>query len=169
LKCPNCGKQVLDEEASFCPYCAKPLKSIQKRTSLPITALPITAGILTIIAACIIITIGIICVVEALSSYGLGYGYGYIGGVNIFLWVTGIFGIIVFPISLIGSIFSFKRRYIAIPIFGISLLLTSGVLLLVLNTTGVLLSISIWIYGLAIIVLSTLSVIFVAVSKGAFT
>ena len=175
LKCPNCGKEVMAEGASFCPYCAKDLKatpknaSPEKRSSSAMTALPVTSGILTILASCLALTTGIICIIEALSTYGIGYGYGYIGGVNILLWITGIFGIIAFPISLIGGIFSFRKRHIAFPIFGTSLLITAGVLLLVLNATDVLTSMSIWIYGLILMILSILSVIFVATAKNAFS
>ena len=165
MKCSNCGKEVKDEEAIFCPHCAKPIKTvIQKHTPLPMTA-----GILTIIAACLIIAMGIVCVVEALTSYGQGYGYGYIAGVNIFLWVTGIIGLIAFPTGLVGGIFSLKRRYVAIPIFGISLLITSGIFLAVLNTSGALLRLPIWIFGSTIVIFSVLSIIFVAISKEEFS
>ena len=132
------------------------------------TPLPITAGILTIIAACIIIAMGIVCVVEALSSFGHGFGYGYIAGVNIFLWVTGIFGLIAFPIGLVGGIFSLRRRYIALPIFGICLLITSGVLLLILNNSGALLVMPVWVSGLATMIFAILGIIFVTASKGEF-
>ena len=111
---------------------------------------------------------GIVCIVEALMTYG-GYGYGYIAGVNIFLWVTGIIGIITFPIGLVGGIFSVRRRYIAAPMFGISLLITSSIFLAVLNTSGVFLRLPVWAFGTTIMIFAILSVIFVAISKGEFT
>lgn len=136
MRCGSCGKEVKDTEAVFCPYCSKPI--IAQTISKKHTPLPLIGGILLIIASCLAISMGVVSIVEALSSYG-GYGYGYIAGVNIFLWATGILSIIAFPIALTGGIFTLTRRYIAIPIFGVCLLITSGIFLAILDVSGPLL------------------------------
>ena len=151
MKCSNCGKQIAIEDANFCPYCAKPLKIIQKRTPFPTTA-----GILTIIGSCVAIAMGIIYLAAALFSYG--YAYGYIYGLSVYYLITGIFGIIAFAFGLTGGIFSLKRKRLAFSIFGMSLLIASGIMM----------AIPLWVFGLPIAVLSILSVIFVAISKGEF-
>jgi hypothetical protein len=155
LKCPNCGKQIAIEDANFCPYCAKPLKIIQKRTPFPTTA-----GILTIIGSCIAIVMGIIYLVAALFSVGYAYGYtyGYFYGLSVYYLITGILGIIAFAFGLTGGIFSLKRKRLAFSIFGMSLLIASGIMM----------AMPVWVFGLPIVVLSILSIIFVAISKGEF-
>jgi endogenous inhibitor of DNA gyrase (YacG/DUF329 family) len=152
LKCANCGKEVANEDAVFCPYCAKPVKALHKRTPFPLAA-----GILTIIGSCVAIGMGLLYIVAALTSWG--YGYGYIDGLNIYYVTTGIFGIISFSFGLTSGIFALKRRRIAFSIFGLSLLITAGIMM----------SIPVFVYGLPIAILSILSVIFVAISKAEFS
>jgi len=53
-QCPNCGKEVLNQDAAFCPHCSKPLSMPKK----PSTRL--TAGILIIVGAVIVVAMGIL-------------------------------------------------------------------------------------------------------------
>lgn len=143
-----------------------PTMGIQKRTQIPATA----GSILIIITACICVYMGIVCIITALSSFG-GFGYGYIGGNNIPLWIAGIIEIIAFPVGLVGGIFALRKQSIGIPIGGGSLLITSGVLSAILGVVDASLissSTPLEIWGLIAIILSILGIIFVAISKDAF-
>jgi hypothetical protein len=99
---------------------------------------------------------GILYIARAFFSYG--YGYYFITGFDVYYFITGMLGIIAFAFGLTGGIFSLKRKRIAFSIFGMSLLITSGIMM----------TIPLWVFGLPIAVLSILGVIFAAISKGEF-
>jgi hypothetical protein len=154
MKYANCGKKVTNEDLVLCPNCAKPIKALRKRTLFPKTA-----GILTITGSVLAIAISMLYLSAA--SISLGYRPGYINGLNeyyLYYLATGIFGTISFPFGLTSGIFALKHKRLAFSIFGLSLLITCGVMM----------SIPLFIFGLPILVLSILSIIFVVISKTEF-
>ena len=102
-------------------------------------------------------------IAAALFSFAFSYEFGYVYmnnyTINIFFLIAGIFGIIAFAFGLSGGIFSLKRRRLVFSVFGMSLLIASGIMM----------AIPVWVYGLPIATLLLLSVIFVAISKDEFT
>jgi hypothetical protein len=129
------------------------------------TAFPTTAGILTIIAACMMAIIGIVGLAVSFADIlDMYYWRSY------FQWLfMGIFCIIGFAFGLAGGIFALKRRRFALSIVGIGMVLVSGfvamISLAILGSgvlrTGLLV-------GLSPVILSILSIVFTAVSKGEF-
>jgi hypothetical protein len=154
MKCANCGKKATNEDATFCHFCAKPIKAPQKRTPFPKTA-----GILTI--TCSFLAVAISTLYLSAASMSLGYRPGYINGFNVYYLyylATGIFGTFSFPFGLASGIFALKRKRLVFSIFGLCLLTACGVMMLI----------PLLIFGLPILVLSILSVIFVVISKAEF-
>lgn len=156
IKCLSCGKRADISDANYCPYCSKSLK-MQKNTPFPIVA-----GAFTTLASCMTLVIGIFFIAGALFSSVFAYEFGTVWisnyPINVYLLVAGILEIIAFAFGLTGSIYSLKRRRLALSIFGMSLLLASGAMI----------ALPMLIYGLPIAILSILSVIFVAISKSEF-
>jgi len=160
LNCPSCGKEVIDDNAIYCPYCTKPLRLLRKRTGLPIAG-----GILTIIAACVSIIGGVIGMAAFISFLSWSYYYYYRPIYQVLF--MGVFGILAFALGLTGGIFSLKRRHFALSIIGTSFVVVSGVITMeAIAITGS------WSFGLLLglppVLLSILGLIFVAISKGEF-
>lgn len=168
MQCPHCGKQVTDENAVFCPYCSKPLNAKRHPT------IPLASGTLTTISAIIVMITGLLSVSSALNTYG-GYGYGFIAGTNIFFWLAGIFEVAAFPVGLAGAIFQFRRRQFLVSAFSNVLLIVSAAFILAqsfftatlsnyesVTYTGLLL------FGIPLLALSILSIVFVGISKAEF-
>jgi hypothetical protein len=150
LNCPNCGKDVSNQDAVFCPYCSKPLNVTRKRSGFPIAA-----GILTLIASCIAVIIGFIALFSDSTAFV----------------VTGVFCFLAFAFGLTGGILTLKRRIFPLAIIGVIFVLVSGLVIISafatagydydLSGSGVLI-------GIPIIILSILGIIFTAISKGEF-
>jgi len=164
LNCPNCGKEILYEDATFCPKCGESLapeeEIEQKRTDL----VP-AAAILTIIAAAFSGGLGYIALYQytSLLSY---YGHSTLQGFLIF----GIIGIIATAFALAGGIFMLKRKFIIISML--------GTILPVVSVFATYITIQQYQYGftdiillseISIIMFSILSAIFVFTSKDEFT
>ena len=165
MNCPRCEKEISNPDVVFCPYCSEPLT--KKRFS----DIPIVSGVLSIIAAVVIILGATLSIDYALSSYG-GFGYGFISGTNIFFWAAGIFELIAFSFGLTGAIFQLRKKQILLSIF-------SSILVIV--ASGILIGQSIFTYQLnpyyfvqyseflylavPAIVLSILSLVFIAISR----
>jgi len=164
--CPRCGKAIHDDAAVFCPYCSASLIPV----SPPVVAVkrsgfPITSGILTIIAACITIIIGIIGILVFAVDFNNYYYYG-----PLYQWVIiGIFGILGFAFGLTGGIYSLKRKHFAISVVGTSFVLLSGFVTMISLGTD---QYGDWgvglVFGLPVILLSILGIIFLGVSRGEF-
>lgn len=173
LTCRYCGRVIKEENAIYCPFCAKPVRTVQ----LPLggkTGFPITAGILTIIASCMSIIIGIAGVIafaNSFSYYYYNYYYRYYYGPDYGWLFLAIFDILAFAFGLTGGILSIRRRQFTLSIVGMSLGLVSGFVTMIV--AGGLVRDGSWVgalaFGLPMIILSILSVIFAAVSKGEFT
>ena len=119
MNCPNCGKEILDEDASFCPKCGEPLEPEdemqQKRTDLVLAA-----SILSIIAAAFSSGLGYIAIYQYVSLLSY-YGHSLLQG---FL-ILGVFGIVASAFGLAGGIFMLKRKRIKVSMLGVILLLVS--------------------------------------------
>lgn len=161
LKCPSCGKDIKDEEAIYCSYCSKPLKQLPFKQ----TGFPIAGGILAIIASCVCIIIGLVYLIMFQASIS------YVGGQP--RWeclFAGLFGIIAFAFGLAGGITSLRRKNFKLAIIGVCFALTSGFVNFgALGTHPYSALLGGLIFGLPIIILSLLSLIFIAISKGEFS
>jgi hypothetical protein len=100
------------------------------------------------------------------------YGWRVLGVSFFYYLATGIFGLISFFFGLISAIFILKRKRMKFSIFGLSLLVTFGVVIFLLvfiigvpSLPGVLLA---SLFSLPILVPSVLSVICVSISKAEF-
>jgi hypothetical protein len=116
------------------------------------TGYPIAAGILTIIASC-------------LTLY---FGIRFFRAVGLFWVLMGIFGILAFAFGLTAGIFSIRRRRYGLSIFGMSLLTFMGFLMLLVPASFSALLTAL-LFGLPLLILSILSVVFAAMSKDEFT
>jgi len=161
MSCPHCGNEIRDEKAIYCPYCSKPVREITRKK----TGFPIVAGILTIIAACIFVPIGALF----MGAYVWYSIQGYPEGIEAV--ITGLFSILGFAFGLASGILSIKRRYFAVSIAGLSIVIFGGFVIIFgvaarryrQAVTDALT------FGVPIIILAILSLIFVAVSKQEFS
>ena len=115
MNCPNCGKEILYEDATFCPKCGESLapedEIQQKRTDLVLAA-----AILSIISAAFIASLGYIGIYQyntLLSYYGSSMASEFLG----FL-IFGVDGIIVSAFALAGGIFMLKRKWFIFSMLG---------------------------------------------------
>ena len=121
MNCPNCGKEILDEDASFCPKCGEslaPEDEIQQKQ----TDLVLVAGMLTIISAAFSSGLGYIALYQYVSLISY-YGHSLLQG---FL-ILGVFGIVASAFGLAGGIFMLKRKVIKVSMLGVILLVVSVV------------------------------------------
>jgi len=123
---------------AFIPLLIGGIIVLRKKVVEP--TLPATAGVLTIIASCTSLLLGI---------FGVISNYAY------FEYV-GVFGILSFAFGLAAGILTLKRKIFVFSILGISLQIVSGILFSSPYDS------SVWEIGLAITTLSILSIIFVA-------
>ena len=133
--------------------------------------LPFLSGVFSLVSAILVLLAGAVTIYGALITYG-GYGYGFIGGTNVFFWIVGVFEIIVFAVGLTGAIFQIKKQYFLGTIFGNILLMASAVLLIAQAffkigrmelTFAVLLLLAV-----PILILTILSIVFIVMSKKEF-
>jgi len=161
MYCPHCGNEIRDEKAIYCPYCSKPVRDILRRK----TGFPIAAGILTILAACIFVPIGALFI-GAYVWYSI---QGHPEGIEVV--ITGLFSILGFAFGLASGILSLKRKHFAVSIAGVSVIILSGFAIIFGMATrryrqAVTDALT---FGVPIIGLAILSLIFVAVSKKEFS
>jgi len=123
LNCPNCGKEILDEDASFCPKCGESLEPAdemqQKRADLVLAS-----AILTIIAAAFSAGLGYI----ALYQYNYWFSiYGSSSPPQILgFLIFGIVNIVASAFAIAGAAFMLKRKFIILSMLGVILLLVSA-------------------------------------------
>jgi hypothetical protein len=143
-------------------------------TSLPSssrqeTGFPVAAGILTIIAACASAVAGIIGMIAFEGSIVTVSFVSSSFSANYPLLYVGMFGVLGFSFGLMGGIFSLKREYFALSIIGMYVLFVSGVATMIAFALA---EYSSWVsglpFGLPIVILSILSVIFTTISKREF-
>jgi hypothetical protein len=126
LNCPNCGKEITDEDTIFCPKCGKSLTAedeIQQGsmvTQQKSTDLLLAAGILSLISASFSSGLGYIAIYQYMSLVSF-YGHDLLQG---FL-IMGVFGIVASAFGLVGGLFMLKRKRIKVSMLGIILLVAS--------------------------------------------
>ncbi|TSA55935.1 zinc ribbon domain-containing protein, partial [bacterium] len=121
MNCPNCGEEILDEDATFCPKCGEPLEP-EDEMQQEGTDLVLAAGIFTIIAATFSSCLGYISIYQYVSLLSY-YGHDLLQG---FL-ILGVFGIVASAFGLAGGVFMLKRKRIKVSMLGVILLLASVV------------------------------------------
>jgi hypothetical protein len=174
LHCPNCGKEILDENAVSCPYCGKPLTvPAHQAKAIRSTSLPTAASVAIIMAATISALYGL------LGTLNIVLELGRIGSnINLSFEILfqGFFGVLAFAFGLVAAIFTLKRRHFALSMFGTGVLLFFGMGFVIIEIwamqrAGVLYGvnwIAVLINGLPVVVLSLLGVIFLGLSKDEF-
>ena len=160
MNCPNCGEQIKDENALFCSYCANRLNFAKKRSGFQITA-----GVLTIIGACISISVGLIGIVPFVFLFRTFLAYGSMS----YILVMGVFCVFAFAFGLMSSIFTLRRTHFKLSIIGASLVLASGfVIITSFGELGSSALVSGLVFGIPVVVLSLLGLIFAAISRTEF-
>jgi ABC-type branched-subunit amino acid transport system permease subunit len=126
LICPNCGKEIADEDADFCPKCGKsldPQSEIQKDSigmQQKSTDLVLAAGILTLISAAFSSGVGYIAIYQYMSLISY-YGHDLLQG---FMFM-GIFSIVASAFGLVGGLFMLKRKRMKFSMIGVILLVAT--------------------------------------------
>jgi hypothetical protein len=107
LNCAECGKEIMDEDSSFCAYCGNPFDS-KKNKSVLLGG----AANLLILAATFTLSIGIIGLMNYQATVAY---YSSIGGdiaPYLGFLLFGLIDIIMFIPGLLGSLSAlFKRRF----------------------------------------------------------
>jgi hypothetical protein len=161
LNCTKCGKEILDEESSFCAYCGIPFDSKPQNTGLATGA-----GLLAIIAAAFSVAIGAIGVVNYLSYVDYYAAYGYDASTFIGFLYFGIVALIASAFGFAGSALALSGKRVKISVLGTIVMFASVVFTFVAVwyydygfSEGILLS------GISIAALSIASAIFLVKSK----
>ena len=128
------------------------------------TGFPIAAGILTVIASSVIALVAVATLISAIQLLSYRQNMTDVGG---FLAVS-LLNFLAFAFGLTAGIFTLKRRQFVFSILGISLLLPAGfITILGYGLTG-----SAWtqglLFGLPVVVLAILSIVFDSISKNEF-
>ncbi|PVX25877.1 MAG: hypothetical protein CW691_03185, partial [Candidatus Bathyarchaeum sp.] len=124
LNCPNCDKEIVDENAEICPNCGEPLtteeeneEELQVIDTQPKSGDTIVAvAVLTIIAAVIIASLGCVGIYQyptLIDYYGASYASNFMG-----FAIFGAIDIICGLAAMVGGIFMLKRRHLKISVLG---------------------------------------------------
>ena len=106
LNCANCGKEIVDENSSFCAYCGNPFDSKKDKTELLGGA-----AILLIIAATYTAVIGVIGLINYQATIAYISQVGGDASIYLGFLLFGIINLIAFVPGLIGGLFVlFKKR-----------------------------------------------------------
>jgi len=131
LICPNCGKEIFDEENAVCTYCGKSVATLKDENSLDSVQvqqkqpdLVFAAAILTLISAALIASVGYIGLYQYTSFVD------YFGSTTLPSDFQGflIFGVICVVgsiMALAGGMFMLKRNNFKVSMLGIISLLIS--------------------------------------------
>ena len=164
LACPKCSRQIVEEDAVYCPYCSSQIKD----RFLTVRDFPIVGGVLLIIAAsvCMIIAVGTFGLFFTSYSYlyfGIGGGYYLTRYEDLFI---GLFGIIAFVYGFGGGILSLEGRRLRHGVRSAVLVTVEGFLIVLAfgqqwpNS---------WLVGVAlgvpIIILAGTALLFIAISR----
>ena len=120
--CPNCGKEITDEDAVFCPKCGKSLTDEGEVSGIlpKSTDFVLAAGITSFISSTFCSGLGYIAIYQYMSLLSY-YGNDLLQG---FLFM-GAFGMVASAFGLVGGILILKRRRIKLSMLGIILLVLS--------------------------------------------
>ncbi len=125
MNCPNCGKEILDEDATFCTECGKTLETQTKSSDLVLAA-----AILTIIAAAFSAGFGYIAIQQYNYLAVIYFPYYYnlqVPPEFLGFLIFGIPSIIASAFAIAGAIFMLKRKFIIVSMLGVILPLVSVV------------------------------------------
>jgi hypothetical protein len=173
LHCPNCGKEILDENAVSCPYCSKPLAvPAHQAKGIRSTSFPTAASVAIIMAATIAALYGLIGILNIVLELGRAGSHINLSFEILFM---GFFGVVAFVFGLVAAIFTLKRRHFALSMLGVGLLLFFGIGIVTIGIWGMQLAgvlgmnwIAVLIEVLLMVVPSLLGVIFLRLSKDEF-
>ena len=155
LRCPKCGDNI-PEESSYCPHCGAPIE-ITPTVKIKSSNLPLAGGILAIIDACVCVFVGVLGTLLYASSM---YRYHW-------LFLLALIAFVGFVFGLFGGIAALEKKYFEIALLGTSLLMLSGLVDVVVMAAArhILLA---TLVGTPVLILSILSLIFIAVSRTEF-
>ena len=165
MNCAKCGKEIRDEESSFCAYCGNPFDPKMKSADLATGA-----GILATIAATFSGAIGTIGIVTYQSSVAYYTSLGYDTSTYIGFLLLGVFALISSVFGVAGGMLALTRKRFNFSVLGILLVLASALFTFIVieryqygYTDVIMLS------EISIVVFSLASAILVFKSKTEFT
>jgi hypothetical protein len=120
LNCAKCGKEILDEESSFCAYCGNPFDSKVKSADLATGA-----GILATIAGTFSAAVGTIGIVTYYSSVSYYASLGYDTSTYMGFLLLGVFALISSVFGVAGGMLALTRKRFKFSVLGILLVLAS--------------------------------------------
>ena len=112
------------------------------------------AGIATIISACLALVLGVLGLWSFMFLRVDGSSFPIVG-------LVGIFNVLGFIFGLTSGILSIIRKHFTASIFGVGWLIVLGALLSFMG--------SLWLFGVPILFLATLSVVLVVLSREDFS
>jgi hypothetical protein len=118
LKCPNCGEDILDEEATFCPNCGAPLQLQQKPQGSDYV---LASAILAMVAAAFCAGLG------ATGLYQYIYWVSTAPPQVIGFLIYGIIDVVASAFAISAAAFILKRRFMIFSMLGAIFPLVSAV------------------------------------------
>jgi len=152
LHCPKCGDNI-PEESRFCPHCGAPIE-IAPTVRVKSSNLPLAGGILAIIAACVCLFVGVLGTL-AYAHYSFRYHW---------IFLLALIAFVGFVFGLFGGMAALRRKYLEIALLGASFLMLAGIVDIVVPATARHGIVPGTIVGTSVLILSILSLIFIAVS-----
>ena len=130
MNCPYCDNEILDEDATFCPKCGKPLTLEEDEEQQNVVEVPqkqtdfvLAAAILTMISATFVASLGYVGVYQyfaAIDYYVTYYSFSYSAASEIAIGflIFGIDGIITAAFAVAGATFMLKRKLFKFTMLG---------------------------------------------------
>lgn len=115
----------------------------------------LAAGILTIIGSCFGIIAGLFYLLAFVAQF---FSYWYAWMTILIYLIIGVFGILAFAFGLAAGIYALKRSHLSFALFGMSWMIASGILILL----------PLWFFGLPMVILAIISVVFTAIARSDF-
>jgi hypothetical protein len=126
----------------------------------------ITAAVLTIVAACFSVSAGLLGLVPFMLTFGR---FSFFATYAAYLLVMGVFNIFSFAFGLVSGLFTLRRKHFWWSIIGTSLVLASGfATIMSLGTSGVTSLLVGFVFGIPVVILALLGLVFAAVSRNEF-
>jgi hypothetical protein len=120
LKCPNCGEDILDEEATFCPNCGAPLQLQQKPQGSDYV---LASAILAMVAAAFCAGLGATGLYQYIYWFSISPEIPQVVGFLIY----GIIDVVASAFTLSAAAFILKRRFMIFSMLGVIFPLVSAV------------------------------------------
>ena len=163
---------LIDDQNELTKVVSDCMKDPQDKTrfSRAVAILAIAASLIALAESMLFLNGALQTWIFTHASY---YGWRVLGASFFYYLATGIFGFISFIFGLTSAIFISERRRMKFSIFGLSLLVTCGVIIFLLVFINGSSSLSdvlfVSLFSLPILVPSALSIIFVSISKPKFS